>query len=76
MTEDTYGMKVDVQSNVAVAVVDCAHCKGTGTCSCDYCAETNFGRARDLKTSGGYNKKGPCTSCSGAGAKIISKKVG
>lgn len=75
MTEERYGMRVDVQSNVAVAVVECAHCKGTGTCSCDYCAENNFGRTRDLKTKGGYNKDGPCRVCKGMGSNIISKKI-
>jgi hypothetical protein len=70
MTEDIHGMKVDVQSNVAVAVVDCAHCRGTGTCKCSYCCKINFGSSYQ-----NHAYKGPCSVCGGVGAKIISKKI-
>jgi len=42
-------------------VVQCKHCKGTGTCNCSACRV--------------YGDPGPCQSCGGAGAVWVGPKV-
>jgi hypothetical protein len=68
-------LKIEVQGGVVVTVVKCSHCDGTGSCNCDYCAGENFGHKYFDRTSGGYNKSGPCDICNGSGTKIITKKL-
>lgn len=52
-----------------VIVVSCAHCSGTGSCSCKCCQDAAFGSNQN-----NYNFKAPCTVCGCAGKKVIYEK--